>query len=84
MNGIEGDGDVTKRANLEEFAKFVLEQTNQRGVHFLMADGVNFKINISNFNHNFRILTFNYKGFSVEGNENIQEILSKQFCLQDL
>lgn len=36
-----------------------MEQTNQRGVHFMMADG----------------------GFSVEGNENIQEILSKQLYL---
>ena len=57
--GAEGDGDVTKKANLKEFEQFVLEQTNHRGVHCFMADG----------------------GFSVEGNENIQEILSKQLYL---
>lgn len=38
--GVEGDGDVTKKVNLKEFEKFVLEQTNQRGVHCFMADGV--------------------------------------------
>lgn len=57
--GVEGDGDVTKTKNLKEFEKFVLDQTDGRGVHCFMADG----------------------GFSVEGNENIQEILSKQLYL---
>lgn len=57
--GIYGDGDVTRTDNLKEFQRFVLSQTNDRGVHFMMADG----------------------GFSVEGNENIQEILSKQLYL---
>ena len=41
------------------FTKFVLENTDNQGVHFMMADG----------------------GFSVEGQENIQEILSKQLYL---
>lgn len=59
LNGARGDGDVTKSQNLKEFQRFVVEQTNHRGVHFMMADG----------------------GFSVEGNENIQEILSKQLYL---
>jgi hypothetical protein len=38
-NGINGDGDITKRDNLTEFRKFVLKQT-PKGVHFVMADGV--------------------------------------------
>ena len=38
--GIDGDGDVTKPENLKEFQKFVVDQTNHRGVHFMMADGV--------------------------------------------
>ena len=38
--GVEGDGDVTKKENLKEFERFVLEQTNHRGVHCFMADGV--------------------------------------------
>ncbi len=42
--GKNGNGDVTKTKNLEEFKKFVLEQTNQKGVHFMMADGVCFII----------------------------------------
>ena len=40
VNGVNGDGDVTKEDNLLEFQRFVLEQTNQEGVHFFMADGV--------------------------------------------
>ena len=58
-NGRDGDGDVFKENNIVEFTKFVLENTNGQGVHFMMADG----------------------GFGVEGQENIQEILSKQLYL---
>jgi cap1 methyltransferase len=43
VNGVDGNGDVTNTANLEEFKKFVLEETNNRGVHFFMADGVGFE-----------------------------------------
>jgi len=57
--GRDGDGDVFKESNIKAFAKFVLEGTDGKGVHFMMADG----------------------GFSVEGQENIQEILSKQLYL---
>lgn len=57
--GINEDGNVFDPANIESFAKYVLSQTQDRGVHFMMADG----------------------GFSVEGQENIQEILSKQLYL---
>ncbi|XP_069744246.1 cap-specific mRNA (nucleoside-2'-O-)-methyltransferase 1-like [Narcine bancroftii] len=57
--GVDGDGDITRPENIREFRRFVLENTDNVGVHFLMADG----------------------GFSVEGQENLQEILSKQLLL---
>lgn len=57
--GIEGDGDITRSENIAAFQNFVLDNTDRKGVHFLMADG----------------------GFSVEGQENLQEILSKQLTL---
>ncbi|XP_028996841.1 cap-specific mRNA (nucleoside-2'-O-)-methyltransferase 1 [Betta splendens] len=57
--GVDGDGDITRPENVTAFRNFVLESTERRGLHFLMADG----------------------GFSVEGQENIQEILSKQLLL---
>nr|XP_056709258.1 cap-specific mRNA (nucleoside-2'-O-)-methyltransferase 1 [Euleptes europaea] len=57
--GVEGDGDITRPENITAFQNFVLDNTDRKGVHFLMADG----------------------GFSVEGQENIQEILSKQLTL---
>jgi len=59
VGGYQGDGDIFRDDNLTEFRKYVLENTDSRGVHFVMADG----------------------GFSVEGQENIQEILSKQLYL---
>lgn len=59
VNGIEGDGNIYVSENLREFRRFVLENTEDKGVHFVMADG----------------------GFSVEGQENIQEILSKRLYL---
>uniref|UniRef100_A0A8C3PX59 Cap-specific mRNA (nucleoside-2'-O-)-methyltransferase 1 n=1 Tax=Chrysolophus pictus TaxID=9089 RepID=A0A8C3PX59_CHRPC len=57
--GIDGDGDITRPENITAFRNFVLDNTDHKGVHFLMADG----------------------GFSVEGQENLQEILSKQLML---
>ncbi|XP_068633087.1 cap-specific mRNA (nucleoside-2'-O-)-methyltransferase 1 [Battus philenor] len=57
--GVKEDGNVFDPANLTSLKDFVLKQTDDQGVHFLMADG----------------------GFSVEGQENIQEILSKQLYL---
>ncbi|TKS76158.1 Cap-specific mRNA (nucleoside-2'-O-)-methyltransferase 1 [Collichthys lucidus] len=57
--GVDGDGDITRPENITAFRNFVMESTEKRGLHFLMADG----------------------GFSVEGQENIQEILSKQLLL---
>ena len=40
VDGYKGDGDVTRLDNLQEFQKYVLEQTDGDGVHFVMADGV--------------------------------------------
>lgn len=57
--GVDGDGDITRPENISAFRNFVLDNTDHKGVHFMMADG----------------------GFSVEGQENIQEILSKQLLL---
>lgn len=57
--GIDGDGDITRPENMTAFRNFVLESTEGKGLHFLMADG----------------------GFSVEGQENLQEILTKQLLL---
>ena len=38
--GYNGDGNIMKAANLQAFQQYVLEQTGQEGVHFVMADGV--------------------------------------------
>ncbi|KAG6452827.1 cap-specific mRNA (nucleoside-2'-O-)-methyltransferase 1 isoform X1 [Manduca sexta] len=57
--GIKDDGNIFDPANLMSLKEHVLKHTDDKGVHFLMADG----------------------GFSVEGQENIQEILSKQLYL---
>ena len=40
VGGYKGDGDITRLDNLQEFQKYVLEQTDGDGVHFVMADGV--------------------------------------------
>ncbi len=80
---MNGDGDITNPENLKEFEKFVLSSTNGKGVHFVMADGVS-EIRDCPENMDFAELFLKlllFKGFSVEGNENIQEILSKQLYL---
>nr|CAB3231947.1 cap-specific mRNA (nucleoside-2'-O-)-methyltransferase 1 [Phallusia mammillata] len=59
VGGKDGTGDIMNGQNLEEFQRFVHDNTDDEGVHFVMADG----------------------GFSVEGQENIQEILTKQLLL---
>ena len=38
--GVDGDGDITKPENITAFRNFVLENTERKGMHFLMADGV--------------------------------------------
>ncbi|XP_054724834.1 cap-specific mRNA (nucleoside-2'-O-)-methyltransferase 1-like [Uloborus diversus] len=59
LYGVTEDGDVFIPENIIDFKKKVFSSTDDKGVHFVMADG----------------------GFSVEGNENIQEILSKRLYL---
>ncbi|CAH0395806.1 unnamed protein product [Bemisia tabaci] len=57
--GAADDGNIYTPANIESFRDLIFEQTDNKGVHFMMADG----------------------GFSVAGEENLQEILSKQLYL---
>lgn len=57
--GIHEDGNVFDPENIKSLENYVLKQTDDVGVHFMMSDG----------------------GFSVEGKENVQEILSKQLYL---
>lgn len=38
--GVEGDGDVYNPGNIREFKRFVISQTEGKGVAFMMADGV--------------------------------------------
>ena len=40
VNGYDGDGDITRPDNLIAFREYVMSQTEGRGVHFVMADGV--------------------------------------------
>lgn len=40
--GVDGDGDITRPENVTAFRNFVMENTDRRGLHFLMADGVRF------------------------------------------
>lgn len=54
--GKANDGNVCNPENIKDFALNVMHDTENKGVHFMMADG----------------------GFSVEGNEELQEVLSKQ------
>ena len=42
INGPEGDGDVYKTENIREFQRHVVNNTEGKGVHFMMADGVSF------------------------------------------
>lgn len=39
--GEKEDGNIYTPENLRSFKKFVLANTDDRGVHFVMADGVN-------------------------------------------
>ena len=42
VGGYSGNGDITDPSNLEEFQSYVLQNTDNTGVHFVMADGVRF------------------------------------------
>lgn len=38
--GANGDGNVLDPVNVESFVNYVLENTEGKGVHLMMADGV--------------------------------------------
>ena len=40
VGGRDGDGDIYRPDNLVTFRDFVLQNTGDLGVHFVMADGV--------------------------------------------
>lgn len=40
--GVKDDGNIFDPANLSSLKEHVLRQTEDKGVHFLMADGVSF------------------------------------------
>jgi cap1 methyltransferase len=40
MYGVNGDGNVCCPENIEDFKEKVLHETENRGVHFMMSDGV--------------------------------------------
>lgn len=44
VGGYDGDGDITKPENIEEFKGYVLACTEGRGVDFVMADGVSVQL----------------------------------------
>ena len=43
MEEVDGDGDIYRPDNLIAFRDFVLRNTENKGVHFMMADGVSMK-----------------------------------------
>ena len=55
VGGLEGDGDIFRPDNQEAFIKFVHDNTDGQGVHFVMADGVRFA-----FTTTFALLTSEY------------------------
>lgn len=44
LYGAENDGNVCNPANIADFKKKVLHETQEKGVHFMMADGVIYNI----------------------------------------
>lgn len=98
--GIDGDGDITRPENISAFRNFVLESTEKRGLHFLMADGVSwltcvwlvmfdddggvYSVRYGALDEMWVVVCLITQGFSVEGQENLQEILSKQLLLCQL
>lgn len=44
MGGAEGDGDIFNPDNQAAFIQFVKENTDGKGVHFVMADGVRIRL----------------------------------------
>ena len=79
VGGYNGDGDITKPENQSEFRRYVMEGTEGRGVHFVMADGVSV-VSLSVCVCGWSVVNL-FQGISVEGQENIQELLLKQLVL---
>lgn len=82
-SGQYDDGDVFKKGNIISFSNYVHERTANHGVHFMMADGVRIvwaTTRMTEYSSNSGLFLFR-QGFSVEGQENIQEILSKRLYL---
>ena len=44
VGGYDGDGDITKPDNLSAFKEYVMMQTEGKGVHFVMGDGVSLSL----------------------------------------
>lgn len=40
LSGANNDGDIFNADNLTEFRRFVFDSSDNKGVHFVMADGV--------------------------------------------
>ena len=40
VGGHNGDGDITKTDNVAAFQDYIMNCTDNQGVHFVMADGV--------------------------------------------
>lgn len=45
VGGVNGDGDIYRPENLLEFQAFVMRSTQNRGIHFIMGDGVRILVN---------------------------------------
>lgn len=58
---MDGDGDITRPENVTAFRNFVLESTERRGLHFLMADGVRHGLHSSFFCFTAKIPHFHFK-----------------------
>ena len=68
---MDGDGDITRPENITAFRNFVLESTEKRGLHFLMADGVRLF-------HSFVTTEYICSYFSASKHSKIFNLLIKQ------
>ena len=80
--GVNGDGDITNTDNMTSLQERVFEATHGAGVHFVMGDGVQtaMSILVSLVSFVNSLLEFP-QGISVEGEENKQELLTKQLVM---
>ena len=88
VGGMQGDGDIYKPDNLQQFQKFVLENTDQLGVHFVMADGVDISVSflsIQYFSHDIVSMSAvcSQIGVLIKGSQNINQNIksSVQFSI---